>query len=249
MINIQEEFNSIRELTKATYISLGEVIEQIKQANLNVSYQDIAYILYNKFMSYMEENDTLIRAYRLPQKYKDIANFPIYVDTSSILFGLTLVRDYEGDCHSVKDCWLDQDYYNYYHLEREQVKKILNTSISATEINWDSNLIVKGLKNKIHQLELELKELKGGSSLDKNNETTTKSKDTRISQAQRDIFALLVTKNYSDLQTRNKLFMAINLDMKENGIRVNEINYSTFNNLIDEDLKVNGKSPFPPKQK
>ncbi|UXN36904.1 hypothetical protein N8E87_12255 [Avibacterium paragallinarum] len=78
---------------------------------------------------------------------------------------------------------------------------------------------------------------------------TIANQDSRISQAKRDLFSLLVMKCYPDFQSRNSLFEAINADLKEKGIRQADIQYPTFDRLIDERLRINNNSPFPPKQK
>lgn len=71
----------------------------------------------------------------------------------------------------------------------------------------------------------------------------------RISQPQRDLMTLLVMNCYDERQSRNDLFNAINADLREKGIRTSEIKYSTLDKLIDEEIRINNKSPFPPKQK
>lgn len=81
-------------------------------------------------------------------------------------------------------------------------------------------------------------------------------KVTRISKIQRDIFTLLILKNYQGMESRNALFDVINADLKEQGINNKGASYQTFDNLIDENIRLtkiglDGKqishSPFPSK--
>ena len=81
-------------------------------------------------------------------------------------------------------------------------------------------------------------------------------KVTRISKIQRDIFTLLILKNYQGMESRNALFDVINADLKEQGINNKGASYQTFDNLIDETIRLtkiglDGKqishSPFPSK--
>lgn len=83
-----------------------------------------------------------------------------------------------------------------------------------------------------------------------------KGKVTRISKIQRDIFTLLILKNYQGMESRNALFDVINADLKEQGINNKGASYQTFDNLIDENIRLtkiglDGKqishSPFPSK--
>lgn len=76
-----------------------------------------------------------------------------------------------------------------------------------------------------------------------------KIQQERISQPQRDLFTLLVMNCYGERQSRNDLFNAINADLRAKGIRTSEVKYSTFDKLIDNEIRINNKSPFPPKQK
>ena len=74
-------------------------------------------------------------------------------------------------------------------------------------------------------------------------------KGNRISSPQRAIFSLLVMKCYPNHSTRNELFNAINAELKSNGITTKDLKYTTLDRLIDEDLRINNLSPFPPKIK
>lgn len=112
--------------------------------------------------------------------------------------------------------------------------------------------IIESLRARIVEIE---------SQLQKQREVDTKpilknAKTTRISQPQRDIFSLLVLKNYQGMESRNALFDVINADLKEQGINNKGASYQTFDNLIDENIRLtkiglDGKqilySPFPSK--
>ncbi|EMY45355.1 bZIP transcription factor [Glaesserella parasuis] len=103
-------------------------------------------------------------------------------------------------------------------------------------------------KQHIAELEQQLEELKQKLA-QATQPPTVEEKQNRISQPQRDIFTLLVMNNYQNYQSRNALFEAINADMKAKGIRASDIKYPTLDNLIDDNLRINKISPFPPKQK
>lgn len=101
------------------------------------------------------------------------------------------------------------------------------------------------LQARIAELEAENQNLKKPEL-----QPTTENKTQRISQPQRDIFTLLTVKNYPDCQSRNRLFEAINADLRANGITTKDIKYSTLDKLIDENIRTGSpiRSPFPPKQ-
>lgn len=103
--------------------------------------------------------------------------------------------------------------------------------------------------DRIAELEQQLEELKQKLEQSKQLPPMEEVKQNRISQPQRDIFTLLVMNNYQNYQSRNSLFEAINAEMKAKGIRASDIKYPTLDNLIDDNLRINKISPFPPKQK
>ncbi|WP_212746095.1 SlyX protein [Mannheimia varigena] len=86
---------------------------------------------------------------------------------------------------------------------------------------------------------------------EKNEEISKFYQDTgtkeRISVQQKQLFALLVKKCYSNLDSRNKVFEVINADLKEAGIRNTAIKADTFYKLIDESADFT-KVIFPPKK-
>ena len=69
----------------------------------------------------------------------------------------------------------------------------------------------------------------------------------RISSPQKQLFALLVKRCYSDIKSRNKLFDVINADLKSLEIRNDDISADTFYKLIDESNDII-KAIFPPKK-
>lgn len=112
-----------------------------------------------------------------------------------------------------------------------------------------ANSTIQAKDEQIAELEKQLEQAKRAESAVKSDDVLTQPKQGRISQPQRDLFSLLVLKNYKNYQSRNALFDAINADMKEHGIRTNDIKYPTLDNLIDNNLRINGLSIFPSKQK
>ncbi|MDG2944257.1 hypothetical protein [Exercitatus varius] len=101
---------------------------------------------------------------------------------------------------------------------------------------------ISALQNKIKQLKAELEEKQ--NVIDSISLTESKG---RISSPQKQLFALLVKKCYPDLDSRNKVFEVINVDLKEAGIRNTVIKADTFYKLIDETADYT-KIIFPPKK-
>ncbi|WP_075321213.1 hypothetical protein [Histophilus somni] len=130
---------------------------------------------------------------------------------------------------------------------------VRNTDINKSPVGLAERLVmlqqIAELHAHIAELEKQLEQAKRAESAVKSDDVLTQPKQGRISQPQRDLFSLLVFKNYQDYQSRNALFDAINADMKEHGIRTNDIKYPTLDNLIDDNLRINGLSIFPSKQK
>lgn len=111
----------------------------------------------------------------------------------------------------------------------------------------EKDRIIEELRTKIAELENQLQEQQ--TAVYSDDILQKENKSQRISQPQRDIFSLLVIKCYPNAPSRNRLFEAINADMKEKGIRTSDIKYPTLDNLIDDNLKINNIRPFPQKQK
>lgn len=106
----------------------------------------------------------------------------------------------------------------------------------------ENSIEIVSQNEEIARLKEEIAELKKA-------QTAGKIQQERISQPQRDLFTLLVMNCYGERQSRNDLFNAINADLRAKGIRTSEVKYSTFDKLIDNEIRINNKSPFPPKQK
>ncbi|WP_045414462.1 hypothetical protein [Rodentibacter pneumotropicus] len=113
----------------------------------------------------------------------------------------------------------------------------------------EKDSIIEELQAKITELENQLQAQQ--SEVDSKEVLPVESKLQRISRPQRDIFTLLTVNNYPTCQSRNDLFSRINADLQAKGITTKDIQYSTLDNLIDEDIRLGmpKKSPFPPKQK
>lgn len=115
------------------------------------------------------------------------------------------------------------------------------------ERSSEKDRIIEELRTKIAELENQSQEQQ--TAVYSDDILQKENKSQRISQPQRDIFSLLVIKCYPNVPSRNRLFEAINADMKEKGIRASDIKYPTLDNLIDENLRINNNSPFPQKNR
>lgn len=127
----------------------------------------------------------------------------------------------------------------------EKVRE-LKQSEKTQIFQLDQSSAIKNKDNYIKELEAQIEQLQQNKN--QLNQTIA-NQDSRISQAKRDLFSLLVMNCYPNYQSRNALFEALNADLREKGIRQADIQYPTFDRLIDEKLRINNKSPFPPKQK
>ncbi|MFU2048124.1 hypothetical protein [Avibacterium gallinarum] len=127
---------------------------------------------------------------------------------------------------------------------------VQNTDINKSPVGLAESVFYESqIENKdsyIKELEAQIEQLQQNKN--PLNQTIA-NQDSRISQAKRDLFSLLVMNCYPNYQSRNALFEALNADLREKGIRQADIQYPTFDRLIDERLRINNKSPFPPKQK
>ena len=130
-----------------------------------------------------------------------------------------------------------------------QAEKAKNTQLQAENERLKAEL--KAQQDRMAELEQKLQQGAGDSE-----PVLEKGKVTRISKIQRDIFTLLILKNYQGMESRNALFDVINADLKEQGINNKGASYQTFDNLIDENIRLtkiglDGKqishSPFPSK--
>ncbi|MDO9950181.1 hypothetical protein Q7404_06920 [Glaesserella parasuis] len=142
-----------------------------------------------------------------------------------------------------------QDFKNGVYKQRElDLLREENQKLKSRIEELNKNPNSSQQTNRIAELEQQLEELKQKLA-QATQPPTEEEKQNRISQPQRDIFTLLVMNNYQNYQSRNALFEAINADMKAKGIRASDIKYPTLDNLIDDNLRINKISPFPPKQK
>ncbi|WP_314722478.1 hypothetical protein [Haemophilus pittmaniae] len=128
-----------------------------------------------------------------------------------------------------------------------QEEKAKNTQLQAENERLKAEL--KAQQDRMAELEQKLQQ----SAVD-SEPVLGSAKATRISKIQRDIFTLLVLKNYQGLESRNALFDVINAELREQGINNKGASYQTFDNLIDENIRLtktglDGKqashSPFP----
>ncbi|RDE94399.1 hypothetical protein DPW03_11075 [Aggregatibacter aphrophilus] len=130
------------------------------------------------------------------------------------------------------------------------------TELENTHIDTEKDSIIAQLQLENAELQTRISELenKAQQSAVDSESVLGNAKATRISKIQRDIFTLLVLKNYQGLESRNALFDVINADLKEQGINNKGASYQTFDNLIDENIRLtktglDGKqtshSPFP----
>lgn len=190
---------------------------------------------------------------------------------ASFLEDLATAEDYLGD--DQKDIYIDrvkiENILGISTLDKEaldnkyqnEIKVAVGMALTKTEEfvrNTDINKSPVGLaerlvmQQQIAELQARIAELEAENQNLKKTELqpTTENKTQRISQPQRDIFTLLTVKNYPDYQSRNRLFEAINADLRANGITTKDIKYSTLDKLIDENIRTGSpiRSPFPPKQ-
>ena len=149
---------------------------------------------------------------------------------------------------------------NNTHNESAEINKLNAriTELENTHIDTEKDSIIAQLQLENAELQTRISELENKvqqSAVDSKS-VLGNAKATRISKIQRDIFTLLVLKNYQGLESRNALFDVINAALKEEGINNKGASYQTFDNLIDENIRLtkiglDGKqtshSPFPSK--
>lgn len=143
------------------------------------------------------------------------------------------------------------NYPLYDEDERLYIKHTFRINFSDIKIFYDdliklapsnNSLTCNDLEQEIKNLKLELEEKQ--KIIDSLSLTNPKS---RISSPQKQLFALLVKRCYSDIKSRNKLFDVINADLKSLEIRNVDISADTFYKLIDESNDII-KAIFPPKK-
>ncbi|HHT7684665.1 hypothetical protein ABWE97_00110 [Pasteurella multocida] len=180
-------------------------------------------------------------------------------------------EDYENICLTIDDIKkaLNLDFSSY--KKDGTIKKCTNENVSETQNNdfdisdvlnlhnepMQENPITQQQTDQITELQKQHTELQAQvAELKKENQSLKQAQENnnkaqRISQPQKDIFTLLTVKNYPNCQSRNELFLTINADLRANRITTKDIQYSTLDRLIDENIRTGTlmKSPFPPKQK
>ncbi|WP_295648174.1 hypothetical protein [uncultured Haemophilus sp.] len=143
------------------------------------------------------------------------------------------------------------NYPLYDEDERLYIKHTFRINFSDIKIFYDdliklapsnNSLTCNDLEQEIKNLKLELEEKQ--KIIDSLSLTNPKG---RISSPQKQLFALLVKRCYSDIKSRNKLFDVINADLKSLEIRNADISADTFYKLIDESNDII-KAIFPPKK-
>lgn len=284
MIDIQGELLQIKQQREQTYISIVELLDFLKKKSPNSSFKDIAKWLLIKLELNDSRNVDLFSCtdyenweyeYEIPSFCVplEIEDKPIELSQFSFFDALKQIGDVPlfGRGISSYD-YLPIDKSDIF-LERARVEKFLGFSTinnTSNEIFLEKNCAIEKAENtqlqaENERLKAELKaqqdriaelEQKLQQSATDSEPVLGNGKVTRISKIQRDIFTLLVLKNYQGMESRNALFDVINADLKEQGINNKGASYQTFDNLIDENIRLtkislDGKqishSPFPSK--
>ncbi|WGE91810.1 hypothetical protein [Actinobacillus genomosp. 1] len=253
------------QLEKALGVSLSEL--PTKQFNHQEPLDD--YLLPYTSMPYFDEYTSIALLQGLnPDEYRYMGNKPNFHSIHTALLGA--IKKGELGFSTYQNVDFDFASLNIEHKALENWAKHYGykwelpayrplTSEYENSTNDDSNSDeVAQLKNIIEQQAQQIADLQSQlENLSKPNtqavEYTTiednTEKGNRISSPQRAIFSLLVMKCYPNHSTRNELFNAINVELKSNGITTKDLKYPTLDRLIDEDLRINNLSPFPPKIK
>ena len=284
MIDIQGDLLQIKQQREQTYISIVELLDFLKKQSPNSSFKDIAKWLLIKLELNDSRNVDLFSCtdyenweyeYEIPSFCVplEIEDKPIELSQFSFFDALKQIGDVPlfGRGISSYD-YLPIDKSDIF-LERARVEKFLGFSTinnTSNEIFLKKNCAIEKAENtqlqaENERLKAELKaqqdriaelEQKLQQSATDSEPVLGNGKVTRISKIQRDIFTLLVLKNYQGMESRNALFDVINADLKEQGINNKGASYQTFDNLIDENIRLtkislDGKqishSPFPSK--
>lgn len=284
MIDIQGDLLQIKQQREQTYISIVELLDFLKKQSPNSSFKDIAKWLLVKLELNDSRNVDLFSCtdYENWEYEYEIPNFcvPLEIEDkptklSSFAFFDALkvigVAPLSGRGISSYD-YLPIDKSDIF-LERSRIEKFLGFSTinnASNEIFIEKNCAIEKAQNTQLQAENERLKAELKAQQDRMAELEQKlqqgavdsepvlenGKATRISKIQRDIFTLLILKNYQGMESRNALFDVINADLKEQGINNKGASYQTFDNLIDENIRLtkiglDGKqishSPFPSK--
>ena len=284
MIDIQGDLLQIKQQREQTYISIVELLGFLKKQSPNSSFKDIAKWLLVKLEFNDSRNVDLFSCtdhenweyeYEIPNFCVplEIEDKPVELPSSSFFDALREIGDVPlfGRGISSYD-YLPIDKSDIF-LERSRIEKFLGFSTinnASNEIFIEKNCAIEKAQNtqlqaENERLKAELKaqqdrmaelEQKLQQSAVDSESVLENGKATRISKIQRDIFTLLILKNYQGMESRNALFDVINADLKEQGINNKGASYQTFDNLIDENIRLtkiglDGKqishSPFPSK--
>nr|DAL95242.1 MAG TPA: hypothetical protein [Caudoviricetes sp.] len=282
MIDIQGELLQIKQQREQKYISIVELLDFLKKQSPNSSFKDIAKWLLvklelNDIRNVDVFNDT---DYQNWEYEYGIPNFcvPLEIEEKPVKLSLFTFFDALKEIDVIPlfgrgntaDNYLPMDKSDIY-LERARVEKFLGFSTinnASNEIFIEKNCAIEKAQNtqlqaENERLKAENAELKAQLQDNAQRQSAVDSesvlengKATRISKIQRDIFTLLILKNYQGMESRNALFDVINADLKEQGINNKGASYQTFDNLIDENIRLtkiglDGKqisqSPFPSK--
>lgn len=266
MLDIYKTITNAMQEREDKYISFPDLVDYLRSVN-NGDVQNSAigdYLLF-RFKRFN------------PNEFGDKADFfPIYISMDLSDVTRELEVSYDQDlffkfAYSLCDGSFSNKDYWYFFVERNFVFNEINidqeTAENQTEPVVDLNKLQEEkapnaqLQEEIERLKAENAELKAQLQDNAQRQSAVDSepvlenaKATRISKIQRDIFTLLVLKNYQGLESRNALFDVINADLKEQGINNKGASYQTFDNLIDENIRLtktslDGKqashSPFP----
>lgn len=284
MIDIQGDLLQIKQQREQKYISIVELLDFLKKQSQNSSFKDIAKWLLIKLELNDSRNVDLFSCtdYENWEYEYEISSFcvPLEIEDKPIELSPSSFFDALKEIGYVPLFGRGDTSYDYLpmdksdiYLERARVEKFLGFSTinnTSNEIFLEKNCAIEKTENTQLQAENERLKAELKAQQDRIAELEQKlqqsavdsepvlgnGKVTRISKIQRDIFTLLVLKNYQGMESRNALFDVINADLKEQGINNKGASYQTFDNLIDENIRLtkislDGKqishSPFPSK--
>ncbi|MCI7718054.1 MAG: SlyX protein [[Pasteurella] aerogenes] len=248
----EEIFLQFNKLECNAKIKTNEDFEIIRIDLRNV-YFDLTVILNSEFYldSYFSDNDEIKLYSGEIGRFKNIL-FNGYFPLEKEVFDKYNIRELisQGYINELEDIKASIGESFYFHLPfYENRTKVYLDDIYILHkdiidfLELFSVIEPNNRQDEIQKLKIQLKE--------KNEELSKYYQDTgtkeRISSQQKQLFALLVKKCYSGMDSRNKLFEVINADLKEQGIRNTEIKADTFYKLIDESADFT-KSIFPPKK-
>ena len=266
---------NLREYDHVEKFTLYQCIERLKQEGLSTDI--VMLLIFESVLDFTQEVSHIPiygqheKSYRFdarkyPGEMSEICN--VYRWYQNIAVNpKALSEDFCDEDLSVLNTFFfdKKEFLDFFNLPYDQAIELENLSkpvIDSTELQEEKAKNAQ-LQAEIERLKAENAELKAQLQDDAQQQSAVDSeptlgnaKTTRISQPQRDIFSLLVAKNYQGQPSRNSLFDAINADLEATGINNKGVSYPTFDNLIDEALRLtktslDGKqiqySPFPSK--